>query len=475
MFAGGRGMDWILVVTLLAALAALLDFCGVYALTHGWSAAALLFAAPHIWLLWKVQGRGAPFTGWVLLLCLGYGLVRLCIRPAPRVECDLKRIRVLRGGQLGLHSALAGLLTQPFFYLLLWRLGLLRAFTWKTWLADGLIALLVFFALVACGAIRVLVSSRRLGLLKRVIVICNLWVPFLNLYLLHYLSRKAGEEYDHECYRTELRQIRAESDICATRYPLVLVHGVGFRDLKYFNYWGRIPRELMRYGARIYYGHQQAWGTVEDNAAAIRDTILRVQRETGCEKVNIIAHSKGGLDSRYLITRLDMADSVASLTTISTPHQGSELLDLLCRLPDRLYRLIAGRLDWAFRKMGDTAPDAYRASRQLAPAFCKQFNQETPDRPQVFYQSYATAMKGFFSDFLLCFPWLLLRPMGGENDGLVCVPSARWGQFQGVLRGKFRRGISHGDIIDLKRQDYRGFDVIEIYMDIVTKLKNQGF
>ena len=31
---------------------------------------------------------------------------------------------------------------------------------------------------------------------------------------------------------------------CATRYPLVLIHGAGFRDLKWPVYWGRIPREL---------------------------------------------------------------------------------------------------------------------------------------------------------------------------------------------------------------------------------------
>lgn len=468
-------MDWILTAALLAALAAALDIGRFWELTHGWSAAALLFAAPHIWVLWKLQGAGAPYTGWLLLACLAYGLGRLCIRPARRVDSDLRRIRVLRGGQLALHSVLAGLLVQPLFYLLVWRLGLWSRFPLRTWLADGLLALAVFFVITACGALRVLVSSRRLGLLKRVLVVCNLWVPLVNLYLLHYLSRKAGEEYDHECCRTELRQIRAKSDMCATRYPLVMVHGVGFRDLKYFNYWGRIPRELMRYGARVYYGHQQAWGTVEANAAAIRDTIRQIQRDTGCQKVNIIAHSKGGLDARYLITQLDMADSVASLTTISTPHYGSELLNILCRLPDRIYRFITARLDWTFRKMGDRQPDAYTASRQLSPAFCARFNESTPDRPQVFYQSYATAMKGFFSDFLLCIPWLLLRPLGGENDGLVCVPSARWGQFRGVLRGRYRRGISHGDIIDLKRQDYRGFDVIEIYLGIVQKLKEQGF
>lgn len=60
-------------------------------------------------------------------------------------------------------------------------------------------------------------------------------------------------------------------------------------------------------------------------------------------------------------------------------------------------------------------------------------------------------MKNFFSDSLLCIPYIILKIMNGENDGLVCVNSAKWGEFKGVLSNNHRRGISHGDIIDLKR------------------------
>ena len=56
----------------------------------------------------------------------------------------------------------------------------------------------------------------------------------------------------------------------------------------------------------------------EELARRLRDVL----RETGAEKVNIIAHSKGGLDSRWAITKLGLAPQVASLTTINTPHRG---------------------------------------------------------------------------------------------------------------------------------------------------------
>lgn len=77
---------------------------------------------------------------------------------------------------------------------------------------------------------------------------------------------------------------------------------------------------------------------MEENAGILREKIFEILRENGEEKVNIIAHSKGGLDSRYLISGLHMAPYVASLTTICTPHRGSMLADLLMKLPDFLYR-----------------------------------------------------------------------------------------------------------------------------------------
>src|SRR5207245_6473457 len=58
-------------------------------------------------------------------------------------------------------------------------------------------------------------------------------------------------------------------------------------------------------------------------AAQFREQILRW---TG-EPVNLIAHSMGGLDARYMITHLGMAEHVRSLTTVSTPHRGTYLVD----------------------------------------------------------------------------------------------------------------------------------------------------
>lgn len=76
--------------------------------------------------------------------------------------------------------------------------------------------------------------------------------------------------------------------------------------------------------------------------------------------MNIIAHSKGGLDARYTITKKQMGHHVASLTTISTPHHGCNFVDVLIRIvPDGFYRKVAQVFDHVFHNMGDSKPDFY--------------------------------------------------------------------------------------------------------------------
>ncbi len=316
---------------------------------------------------------------------------------------------------------------------------------------------------------------RRLRIVKRLVVWSMIWIPVLNYGLAFYVWALARQEIDHSLYKIRLDDVRAERQICRTKYPLILVHGVGFRDYRYFNYWGRIPRELARNGAQVYYGHQEAWGTVEDNAEILKEEILGICKETGAEKVNIIAHSKGGLDSRYLISGLHMAPYVASLTTINTPHRGSALVEFLMKLPEGVYRFICCRIDCCFRKFGDKKPDTYTASRQLSCGYAVKFNQKYPDDNRVYYQSYASLMKRGFSSKLLCIPYWILKAIDGPNDGLVTEESARWTNFRGTLKNKYLRGISHGDMIDLTREDYRDFHVTEFYIALVKELGELGF
>lgn len=426
-------------------------------------------------------------------LLAGYMLIRLHVFPVRKNKSGNDRYFILYGARIQI-SACAWMIVIEILSVTAGAILFYRGNRWltgfpffpversfrgimKTTVVWDLILVFILFFLVCFNAsARVLVTSKRLRILRRLVMFFGLLIPVVNLYFLYRVYRIAKEEYYTECCRFEARKTRRETDVCDTKYPIVLVHGIAFRDFQHVNYWGRIPRILTEHGADIYYGHQQAWDTIEDNAEYIRGMIESVLEETGAEKVNIIAHSKGGLDSRYLISALHMEDRVASLTTVSTPHRGSEMIDILNRFPESTKRKIAGLMDKGFRKMGDKDPDCYHASQQLSPAFCAEFNEKYKDSPEVYYQSYASAMKCALSDYLFAIPhimmfWKTRKP----NDGLVTVESARWGNFRGVFRNRHIRGISHADMIDLRRDDIYSFDVLETYIHIVEELKEKGY
>lgn len=98
-----------------------------------------------------------------------------------------------------------------------------------------------------------------------------------------------------------------------------------------------------------------------------------------------------------------------------------------------------------------------------------------PDAEGTYYQSFASLMKHGFSSKLLCIPYWILKALDAPNDGLVTPESAEWTNFQGVITNRYLKGISHGDMIDLTREDYRGFDVLEFYIQLAARLKDMDF
>lgn len=270
--------------------------------------------------------------------------------------------------------------------------------------------------------------------------------------------------------------------ICKTKYPILLVHGTGFRDRKHFGYWGRIPKALEAHGATIVYGNQDSWGTIEHNSGILRRNLLAYVKETGGGKVNIIAHSKGGLEARYLASSLNCSDRIASITTISTPHHGSVVMDIVLRLPSALLQLLSVFINLWFRLLGDEKPDFFHTCQQFTTGYMEKFNILNPDADGVYYQSFATVMKSPFSDLFMFLPYLFVRLAEGKNDGLVTVSSAAWTNFKGVWEGASLRGISHADAVDLRRRKFckrrtgSGVsDICNCYIELVKDLKRDGF
>lgn len=400
-------------------------------------------------------------------------------RPDKRLKALSSGCRLLR---VFSSSTLLSVVCHIFFAyysfsaMLPWREGESAHILMK-WIGCVLFTVLAEAIIFWNGMIRVYLTSVQLGIKHRVLAALLGLVPIANICYLVKIIKICSVEVAEETEKYELDIARDENEVCKTKYPILLVHGVFFRDSRYLNYWGRIPKELIKNGAEIYYGAQQSAGTVMDCGKELADKIREITGKTGCEKVNIIAHSKGGLDSRAAITHFGAAPYVASLTTINTPHRGCIFAEyLLKKAPEKLKNTISSAYNSALLRLGDKSPDFIGAVSDLTASACEEFNKTTPDSPDVLYESVMSYCKRAHSGkFPLNVSYPVVKHFDGKNDGLVSVESAIWGTNFTLLEPHGSRGISHGDMIDLNRENINGFDVREFYVSLAASLKERGY
>ncbi len=414
-------------------------------------------------------------TPWLAVLSV-IGFLVINIKPCPFGEkIKTRRLRCVRDGCELLKLFLISATISGLFQLA--AIPVVFAQEKLLWFGNLAAVLLAEAVVFWNGIIRVYLSSVQLGIKWRVIgIVCGM-IPIVHLIVLEKLIRLASQEAAFENSKLEINELRTNEQICDTRYPILMVHGVFFRDFRYLNYWGRIPKELVRNGARIYYGNHQSAASVADSGAELKARILEIIAQTGAEKLNVIAHSKGGLDMRYAVSKLGMDTYVASLTTINTPHRGCIFADyLLSRIPAALQQRVAAAYHAALKKAGDENPDFLAAVNDLTASACLAFNQEVLDMPGVYYQSVGSRLnRPSAGRFPLNFSYHLVKYFDGPNDGLVAESSFPWGADYRLLTVDGARGISHGDMIDLNRENIPGFDVREFYVSLVHKLKEKGF
>ena len=131
--------------------------------------------------------------------------------------------------------------------------------------------------------------------------------------------------------------------------------------------------------------------SVQNRATALASQVDDFIRSNRLDKVHVIAHSMGGLDSRYLISTMGYADRIASLTTIGTPHRGSPIADIALGISDDLSTSVEDALLALTNVLGDDVDAEHldRALTDLAEADAPAFNAANPDAPGVAYYSYA--------------------------------------------------------------------------------------
>lgn len=255
-----------------------------------------------------------------------------------------------------------------------------------------------------------------------------------------------------------------------SKYPIVLVHGIVLKDVKFFKAFGRIEKKLKSEGYRVFTAKTDGFGKIETNAEQLQSYIDGLTISEKAEKVNIIAHSKGGLDSRYLIERLGFDDKIASLTTLCTPHKGSPIASFILRFPKWLLKFIAFWINLTYRIFGDKHPDALAVCEQLRLNTDAEF---TDFSDKIYCQSYSTVLDKSRDDFVMGIPLMFSKKLDSDkSDGLVTVESAKFGTYRGsAVDGS----VSHSEIVDFMAKKKKKERIYAFYSGICAELAAMGF
>ncbi|HHT66746.1 MAG TPA: hypothetical protein GX010_00755 [Erysipelotrichaceae bacterium] len=261
--------------------------------------------------------------------------------------------------------------------------------------------------------------------------------------------------------------------ISKTKYPIILVHGIAIKDFGLFKSFGKIDRYLIKEGFKVYKSKADGFGTIENNALFLKKEILKILEENNVEKINIIAHSKGGLDAKYMIEYLDMSKNVASLTTLCTPHKGSPIATHILNKPRWLLKFLAFWINLWYRILGDKKPDAYRVCKQLATIDSVE-DETMKITSEIYCQSYSTTLKRSRDDFIMGIPLKFYHryEKGTASDGLVGRESTQFGEYKGEA---FEESMSHSEIIDFMASKKKKEKIYAFYTMICEDLKERGF
>lgn len=257
-----------------------------------------------------------------------------------------------------------------------------------------------------------------------------------------------------------------------TKYPIILVHGIVLKDIKFFKAFGRIEKILKEAGYQVYTSKTDGFGSISNNAKMLKDQILDIMKKEKTDKVNLICHSKGGLDSKYMIQHLGMEDYVASLTTLCTPHKGSKIADILLKLPRFLIRIIAFWLNLIYRIFKDKNPDSLTVAKELSSvSFLEEETINFSDK--VYCQSYSTTMKRSRDDFIMGIPLIFSKHYEkDDSDGLVSKESSKFGEYRGDC---LNESISHSEIVSFSLSKKKRKRIYSFYLSLCEELSNKGF
>lgn len=200
---------------------------------------------------------------------------------------------------------------------------------------------------------------------------------------------------------------------------LVFVHGL---HGKAPNWWGA----TMYHGTNDMYdkayaaGYRTAFVSIDDevdgpsssiwtNGATLNRQLDVILNHYGVSSVNIIAHSKGGVDTNSAVIHYGASGKVQNIVTLSSPHRGSQLADLA-------NSWWAG---WLASLLGQRDDGTYSMQTSYMNNFRSQTDGSANYSNVRFHTAGGTNHGPFFSAM-----WFGGAYISGDNDGVVQVSSS---------------------------------------------------
>ena len=289
-------------------------------------------------------------------------------------------------------------------------------------------------------------------------------------------------------------------------YPIVLCHGFfgfeKFAGVDFVTYFYGVKDHLAQDGETLVFTPAvDPFNSSLVRGAQLTAKVQEILAQTGYPKVNLIAHSQGGLDAR--VVAHDHPEMIASVTTIATPHYGTPVADVVLKLEanpnaqlviDGLVQAVGSAL---YDTTGKTTSLA-KSMQQMSSDGIAKFNADYPNVQGIPYFSLTGRSSGSNGKpdcqlpdapgFIAKYDSVndpintLLSPTGSllsgdgatpaPNDGLVRAKDAKWGKFLGCIPGDHFDEI--GQILGAGPGLGNTFQYLPMYSDLVKYLRAQG-
>lgn len=150
------------------------------------------------------------------------------------------------------------------------------------------------------------------------------------------------------------------------------------------------------------------------NGEVLSQQFAAIIEHYAVEQVDIIAHSKGGIDTQAAITWFGASDSIQRVFTLATPHQGTPVVDMLWS-PEGF---------WISKILGQRDRGTLSLTTNVMQAFRDEVDANQANTNIQYFWGAGNEWNRPDSLYELTGEWLQEQPNGGDNDGVVTVSSA---------------------------------------------------